>query len=121
MTQRVSMAKKKKKGPVKGGRRTRDKRIRVTVTIPGSMVPKLDRVADAAGESRSALISRILADSLELEEVQVKAFADATVRNAFIRAITAPGVLAAMTAAMGRDLDADQLRLFEEAMKGVQS
>ena len=80
------------------------KKQRVTLAMSGPVLRKLDRAAKAVGLSRSAVAEQILADGLNEGEMLMAALSNDTVRRAFAKAMTTPGVAGAVAEAMGHEL-----------------
>lgn len=92
---------------------------RVTIAIDGQMLKRIDRLAAAKKQSRSAWFSETIADGLDQEEAAVKVFTDPLLRETLVKAFSAPGMLQQFAAAVGDELSQDQLKLFESRIAGV--
>lgn len=82
------------------------RRLQVSVALDRDLLAKIDRIAAALNQSRSQTLHDLLADVIESAEQQAKLISNPTVMSAFQKALSAPGVLAAMGKAMGEELDA---------------
>lgn len=80
------------------------KKQRVTLAMSGAVLRKLDRAAKALGRSRSALAEDLLSDALQQSDQLVSALSNDTVRRAFAKAMTTPGVAGAIAQSMGHEL-----------------
>jgi hypothetical protein len=96
-----------------------DKRI-ISFLAPGHLVKRIDGIAAAQNASRSAVIERLLIDSLNEQEDWIRMATDPVVAPAIFGALSQPGVLRAMSAAMREQLSDDQLDLFSKAMHTMQ-
>lgn len=85
-----------------------------TMTLPKSLITKLDRLAKLQGTSRSEVARDLLGAALREGEDLVKVLASDKVREALMRAMMQPGILQAMSRALGHELsDSDRQRVFE--------
>lgn len=87
------------------------------MTIDQALLRRLDQVAKHKRVTRSAEIERAVRDHLDGTEMMVKAFANTELREAFIRAFSAPEVVRQFASVMQEDVSDEQLRLFSEAME----
>lgn len=89
------------------------------MTLPPSLVKKLDRFAKVQEISRSAAARDLLSAALREGEDMVKVMANEKVRTALMRALMEPGVFAAMAQALGHELSKSErqqvLQFFESA------
>lgn len=76
----------------------------VSLNLSGDVVKKLDRVAKAANRSRSQVAEDLLTSALQEGDVLFAAMSNDRVRDAFTKAMTAPGVAGAIAQAMGHEL-----------------
>lgn len=118
------MAKKKtkKSHPSKGkairavGRSSKPKAF-LSASVDANMLRRLTAAANRLGISRSQLVDEVLADFLESADVQVRMIGNPRVMRAFTEAMSQPGVLAAMSRALGQDLDDQQRQAVLEFMR----
>ena len=88
----------------------------ITITIPAELLTRLDDLADAKGVARSALIAELVQDGIDQAETTVKALTHPVLGPAMARAFSQPGVLRAMAAVIGQELEPEQLQLFKKAI-----
>ena len=90
------------------------KTMDVTMSMPPSLVKRLDRLAKLQGVSRSVAACDLLAAALREGEDLVKVLSNDKVREALMRAMMQPGILQAMSRALGHELSAsDRQRVFQ--------
>lgn len=94
---------------------------RITLTLDPALVKRVDRMAKATRESRSAVVEDLLRDGLEDQEMFVKAMGNPLLRESLGRAFASKDVLRQMAAVIGDDLGDDQLELFTRMMDGFAS
>jgi len=91
----------------------------VTVSMPTVLLRKLDRLVKLQGVTRSDVVTELLSAGLEGGEAMVKVLANDKVRAAMVEAFMKPGVLRAMTLALGSELSPDDgqklLEFFRDA------
>lgn len=90
---------------------------RLTVSIDGDVIARVDRLAKAERRSRSATMEALLKDGLDQTEATVHAFANPVLRDAFIKAFAQPEVVRQFAAVMGQEVSEDQLRLFQAGIE----
>lgn len=93
------------------------RKVKISVSVDENVLRRIDRVAKHKGTTRSAEISAACRDYVEDTEMMVKAFANTELREAFIRAFSAPEVVRQFASVMQEDLSDEQLRLFSDAMQ----
>lgn len=89
-------------------------RTRVTITVDGPMLRRIDRIAAAKKQTRCAWFRDVVADAIDQDEAAVKVFTDPLLRETLLKAFGQPGMLKAFAEAVGTELQTDQLKLFEE-------
>lgn len=91
----------------------------ITASIDTEIIHRLDAIAAAQRLSRSTLIERLIRDGIEGEEIMVKAFANPLLRDTFVKMFGNKQVLKQMAGVLvdEGEVNADQLRLFGEAME----
>lgn len=90
---------------------------RVTISLPASLLERVDREAEALAINRSAFITAALDDYMESAVQQMKFMASPGVMKAMVRAFAQPGVLAEMAKAIGEDLDAEKAQQVLDFMR----
>ncbi len=94
-------------------------RQQISITVDPHILKRIDRVAKQRDIPRSQVIDRLLRDSIAQAETEAKLLGDPLVMQAFSKAMSAPGVMSAMAAAMGGELtDKQQLQL-RELLEGL--
>lgn len=94
-------------------------KIKLSVSITHELVKRLDRIAKAAGQSRSAMIERLIRDGVDDAETAVQAFTDPLLLQAFAGAFGNRDVLKAMASAVHEEMTDSQLDLFVDRLKGL--
>ena len=102
----------------KQGKKKR-RRLVIAVTVDPELLLRLDAVAEALSLNRSQMLEQLVRDGIEEQETYARALSNPLIAKAFGAAITQPGVLRAMAAAMGEELQPEQLKLFERAMSAA--
>ncbi len=92
------------------------KKLKVSVAIDGELVNRLDRLSEAAGQSRSALVCELVIAGLEQAELMVKATSDPVLMGAIGRVMADPLVLRNMVAGLRSELSDEQLDLFKSRL-----
>lgn len=92
---------------------------RVTIAIDGDLVKRIDMIASAKRQSRSAWFEQAARDAMDQEEAAVKFFSDPLLSGAFLKAFSQPGMLKNFAEVIGSDLEPDQLKLFEQRISGL--
>lgn len=83
---------------------------RITITVDPDILTRLDALAEARGENRSAVVERMLRVRLEDEE-QFVADMENPLKRAVIKALTVnPAVLDFVSSVMGEEMTAEQLQ-----------
>lgn len=86
----------------------------VSVRMDEELMRRLDAVAEATSDTRSAIVERLVRNGLDDAERFLKRFENPVLREAW-GVLTSPGVLKALAAAAGEELTPEQL---EAAAKG---
>lgn len=97
------------------------RKVKVSVSVDENLLRRIDRVAKHKRVSRSAEIETAVRDHLDSTEMMVKAFANDQLRDAFIRAFSAPDVVRQFAAVMQEDLSDEQLRLFSDVVQKLRA
>lgn len=92
---------------------------RFSVTIDAAIVRRIDRIAKAAGQSRSGMIEQLCRDGVDDAETAVQAFTDPVLLQAFAGAFGNRDVLKAMASAVHEEMTDSQLDLFVDRLKGL--
>ena len=79
-------------------------KVRVTVTIDEELLERIDQVSKATRENRSALIERLLRESVTEEEMMM----DPRFRDLFVRAVASPEVVESLAGVLEKVLDERQ-------------
>jgi len=79
---------------------------RITVTLDGDLLARVDQVAEARDDSRSAMIERMLSNQIEFEEGFVKKMENPIVRNLAKLLTSSPALLDAIAVAAGDEFAA---------------
>lgn len=77
---------------------------RVTIALGPVLLKRIDEAAEGVGLSRSAFICGAVEEYLNQSGAMLKAFANPRVRDAYFRALTAPGVAQGLARAIGHEL-----------------
>jgi len=91
-----------------------DTKLRVTVTVDIPLMARIDKLAAAVGQSRSAWIEARLRDAIEDEETSVKALTDPVVGPALLNMFKDRDVLRGLARVVQEELQPEQLRLFAD-------
>lgn len=86
--------------------------VRISLSIPPALLPRIDKAARALEMSRSEFVSRTLDGALHDGEAMLAVMADERARTVMLEAFTRPGVMGAVAAAIGQELsEADRQRV----------
>lgn len=88
----------------------------LTIYIDVDLVKRIDRLSSSEDVSRSKYVERVLADSIEQEELTVRTMTDPVVAPAMMKALASPEVMRAMLSMIRQDLTDEQLSLFQQTM-----
>jgi hypothetical protein len=91
----------------------------MNVYITADLKERLEKLARFEELSVSRLVGKLLRDSVEQEELVVKAMSDPVLGPAMASAFARPEVLRALGSVLREDLSDDQLRLFSAVTHGV--
>lgn len=94
-------------------------KTKVTLTLDTELVKRVDEIASAKRQSRSAWIEASMRESIDQDEAAVKFFSDPMLSGAFLKAFSEPGMLKQFAQTIGSDLEPDQLKLFGERVSGL--
>lgn len=92
----------------------------ISLRLPADLLGRVDALAGAKHETRSAMIEHLLRDAIDSEELLVRAMTDPIVAPAILGAMAQPEVLRAMTATMRQQLTDEQLQLFTKSMHALE-
>jgi hypothetical protein len=115
-----------KKAPTKAKRqaprkRTRkdpsELRISMNISVRRDLLDRIDELAEQHEVTRSSFCESVLLDALTVDREQARFMANPTVRDAFFKAFTAPGVIAALAESFKGEIDEDTTQLFMEFME----
>lgn len=91
----------------------------LSIAMDPELVKRVDELADAVNQSRSAFIERCVRDAVEQEGDAIKAFQHPVLGPALIQAFSNREVLKGMAEVMGQDLTDQQLLLFRQMVSGL--
>lgn len=94
-------------------------KTKLSITIDPQILRRVERIAKAAGQSRSAMIERLIRDGVDDAETAVQAFTDPLLLQAFAGAFGNRDVLKAMASAVHEEMTDSQLDLFVDRLKGL--
>jgi hypothetical protein len=94
-------------------------RLSITLSMKPELVQRLDNLADAQSLSRSQLVEQFIMRQLEQEEQNVKVLANPAVMRAMMQAFSDPAVLKGFAAAVGEQLEPQQLELFHRSLTNI--
>jgi predicted transcriptional regulator len=100
----------------KQGKKKR-RRVMMSATVDPDLLIRLEAVADALSLNRSQMLEQLVRDGIEEQETYARALSNPLIARALGLAIGQPGVLKAMAAAMGEELQPEQLDLFKRAIE----
>lgn len=82
-----------------------DPRERVTVTLDASLLRRIDRVAEARGEARSAVVERMVANEIGEEERFMRLMENPATRLIFQTLMSNPRIVESIAVLVGDKLD----------------
>lgn len=88
----------------------------VSLYFDSDLVKRIDRLAASHDISRSKYIERVVAESIEDDEIAVRVMTDPVVAPAMLSALAKPEILRAMTGLLREQLSDEQLNLFSQVM-----
>lgn len=91
-----------------------DTKQKITMSVDIALVARIDKLAAAVGQSRSAWIEALLREAIEDEETSVKALTDPVVGPALLNMFKDRDVLRGLARVMSEELRPDQLQLFAD-------
>lgn len=91
-------------------------KTRISIAIDRTLLKRLDRVAKTMRRSRSLIIGEACGQYLDGSETFVKLMTDPVAGKAIAKALMSEGALQSIAKAIGDDMTADQLRLFERQL-----
>lgn len=91
-------------------------RRKISVSIDGDLVRRVERLAAAMHTSVSRVIETQIRDGLEQEELAVKVLTDSAVGPHLAKLAGNPEFLRGIVKLLGEDLADDQLKLFSDRM-----
>lgn len=94
---------------------------KTSISLPEALIKRLDRLAKAAGSSRSELIRELIEDGLDQQETMIRATSDPVLMGAFGRALSDPAVLRSLMTGLRSELSDDQMELFRQRVEAVQA
>jgi hypothetical protein len=93
---------------------------RVTIALTPVLLKRIDEAANGLGLSRSAFMVGAVEEYLNQSEAALKAFANPNVREAYFRALNAPGVVQGLAKAIGEEFTAKDKAQLDELIGRVQ-
>ena len=94
---------------------------KTSISLPEALIKRLDRLAKAAGSSRSELIRELIEDGLDQQETMIRATSDPVLMGAFGRALSDPDTHPSSPAAVSRRLHLGRQRAGHPAGTGLQA
>lgn len=91
----------------------------ITFAIDPDLLKKINRTSKAMQISRSAFICAMLENGLGEAELHAKLLGDKAVMQAFSNAMSAPGVMSSLAAAMSAEISDDQQRQLRQLLEGL--
>jgi hypothetical protein len=88
----------------------------ISITFDPDLLRRVDELADALGQSRSAFIARLVREGVESEGDAIRAFQHPVIGPALLKAFSDRDVLKGMADVMGEQLTDQQLLLFRQVM-----
>ena len=88
----------------------------ISLRLPADLLTRVDQIAGAKGESRTASIERLIRDGIDDEENFVRMATDPVVGPAIFGAFAKPEVVRALMQALRQDLTDEQLDLFQRGV-----
>lgn len=95
------------------------KGTRTSIVLPPKLVKRIDKLAKVQNMSRSAWIADACSRILDEDEGYLALMTDPVLGEAMAGAMSQPGVIRALCAAMGEELNDKQLRLFGKRVKAM--
>ena len=95
------------------------KKSKTSIALDPELIKRLDRVARAARQSRSELITDLVESGLGQAEMMIKATADPVLMAAVGKVMADPGVLRNMVAGLRSELSDEQLELFKSRLDSM--
>ena len=89
----------------------------IGITFDPTLLKRIDRLAKQHDASRSSMIERLCRDAITDAEAHAKVVTNPVVMEAFSQAMSAPGVISSMVAAMGEELTDEQQLQLRDLMK----
>lgn len=89
----------------------------VTIGLDGSLVKRIDRLAKAVGQSRSAWIEGQIRDAIDNEELGIQVLTDPVTSTVFASLFKDRDTLRGFARLLGEQLTDDQLRLFTDRVE----
>jgi hypothetical protein len=91
----------------------------ISMRLPAELVQRMDRMAKLRDVPRSQVVYEFISESIDQEELTVKAMTDPILSGAMMQAFARPEVLRALGSVMRDQLTDDQLSLFAAVTTGA--
>jgi hypothetical protein len=91
----------------------------LSIAIDPALVARVDELADAVNQSRSAFIERVVRQAVDEEGDAIRAFQHSVLGPVLVQAFSSREVLKSLAEVIDGDLDDEQLLLFRKGMVSI--